>query len=187
MLLGRLSGTMGLRCCRRAPAPRWRRSWRGCGHCTNVTARAVGGAWRCRPRWTGRRHRGRPTWHVRGCSLRAANAGTRRPTRAAASRARDRGAACGAACRAGGGDREAGDLSHAPSLVRDPPARRRVRHPDVAELWGRSDVSTTMIYRHVLHGVDRGFGVRRTGWERDNGYCGDSCRKSGGGRTIPCK
>ena len=49
-----------------------------------------------------------------------------------------------------------GDVSLAPALLRDPPVRIGLRHPDDPELLGHRDVSTTMIYTHVLNQGGRG-------------------------------
>ena len=57
---------------------------------------------------------------------------------------------------AGERDREAGDGSHVAALVRDASAGGGVRHSDGARAAGSSDVSTTMIYTHVLNRGGRG-------------------------------
>lgn len=57
------------------------------------------------------------------------------------------------------GPREAGDLPHVPALVCDASLENRYDIRTVPELLGHKDVSTAMIYTHVLNRP--GIGVRR--------------------------
>jgi integron integrase len=54
------------------------------------------------------------------------------------------------------GHRQARDAPHPPPLVCDPPAGRRLRHPHHPGVARPQDVSTTMIYTHVLNRGGRG-------------------------------
>jgi len=124
---------------------------RGCGPNTRAISPRAPAGWSCRRRWQGSIRTRATSGSGSGCSRHQVLSGWGHRPAPPPSSARDGLAAGGEARGPSGGNGQAREPSHPPSLVRDASARGTATISARSRAAGHRNVSTTMIYTHVLN------------------------------------